>query len=106
MLSEKLKRKDYEISTLKRQLCEQQRQLDDLRQNLRQLTHRNDDQQHGTVWVVQMWLGGGVELTIKHKLNYFDKLHLFRCSTLRDILELTHSKNLLKMLNLDISLLY
>jgi len=47
--TEKLKRKDYEISELKRQLCEQQRELDEARQKLRQRTRRTDDQQHDTV---------------------------------------------------------
>ena len=40
-----------------------------------------------------------------HCQAHFDRLHLFRCSTYRDNLELIHSKNFLKMSNLETSLL-
>ena len=37
VVSEKLKRKDYEIAALKRQLSEQRRELDDARRQLRRI---------------------------------------------------------------------
>jgi len=35
VMSEQLKRKDYEIATLKQELCEQRRELNELRQQMR-----------------------------------------------------------------------
>ena len=40
VMNEQLKRKDYEIATLKTELCEQRRELNELRQQLRR---RNDE---------------------------------------------------------------